>query len=127
MYCVTSYRYAAVPESFPRHYQSHISRLMSRREQWAHAYRTLPVHTSCVVRSAFEVVDQYILGRARAFNMVPLLEFICVRMESNYVSKLMSVVNGSVLLKTSKLPDGVDQVRIVLAWLILQVSRVSRY
>ena len=68
---------------------------MGRKEQWAHCFRTVKSHTNNIVEAAFRVLKQTVLGRTRAFKVVHLLEFVCVRMEVNYMAHFTIAANGT--------------------------------
>ena len=88
----------------------HLRRLMCRKEQWAHCYRTVKSHTNNIVEAAFRVLKQTVLRRTRAFNVAHLLEFVCVRMEANYMARFTMAANGTLIRQMPRAPTGIREV-----------------
>ncbi len=92
------------------HLGQHLRRLMGRKEQWAHCFRTVVSHTNNIVEAAFRVLKQTVLGRTRAFNVAHLLEFVCVRMEANYMARFTMAANGTLIRQMPRAPTGIREV-----------------
>ncbi len=83
---------------------------MGRKEQRGHCFRTVKSLTNNIVEAAFRVLKQTVLRRTRAFNVANLLEFVCVRMEANYMARFTMAANGTLIRQMPRAPMGMLEV-----------------
>jgi hypothetical protein len=69
------------------------------KESWALAYRTgLPVrgnNTNNYVEAQFLVIKDELLNRVREYNVVGLVDKLTINLEEHYMTKLLSIADGS--------------------------------
>ncbi len=73
--------------------------VLDLKESWALAYRSgLPVrgnNTNNYVEAQFLVIKDEILNRVKEYNVVGLLDKLTINLEEHYITKLLSIADGS--------------------------------
>jgi len=99
-------------------FAEYLRKLMLRKEEWAHCFRTVGHHTNNIVEAAFRILKNTILERTRAYNVGHLIEFVGFRLDRYHTRKFMDAANGRQLVQQRSNP-AISKVDVTFMYFVI--------